>query len=154
MPSRAARDIDDTADEHPLSDYITAFQERQEVSSRQLAKRAVDPETGQRLRYDYILALTGRMVPRAPELWRFRALAAAMSGNDLPGEPSYREHLERMRWLAAAQWLGISEVSQIETSSDSIITVSVPTDLTEDERREVTEWAERTARGMSRERDG
>lgn len=135
----------------PLSDYVRAYMARQGLSHNQLAKRGRDPESGNRILVQWLLDMVNGEVARAPELWRLRALAAALAtreGGSVDLE-SFRRELGIIKKLAAAQWFDMPEVLEVQTADGSIITVSVPPDLPEDKREKVREWAEDMARMLA-----
>ncbi len=78
-----------------LSTYVREYMERTGVKNLALARRSIDPESGQELLPQWIKHLVENRIPRAPEPWRYRALAAGM-GVDV----------ERIKMLAADQWVG------------------------------------------------
>lgn len=134
----------------PLSDYVKAYMDREEVSANRLAARSRDPETGQRLLVQWLINLANaQLTDKAPELWRLRALAAGMATAEIGGldRGRFREQLDIAKKLTAAQWLEIEmTVLEVETSDGSIVTISVPPSLSEEKRREIRELAERMAR--------
>jgi hypothetical protein len=85
-----------------LSRYVREYIREQSSSLRRLAVRAIDPETTQRLDYQWLGTLTSPSggLRRAPEPWQLRALAAAL---DVPDDV--------IKALAARQWLDY-EVAQ------------------------------------------
>lgn len=143
------RDQNGTTSARPLSDHIRAFMERSDLSARQLARQSLDPETGQSLNHTYVSALAGGEVPRAPELWRLRALAAGMAeATDTTNEGEYRRRFDELKRFAAAEWLDLGDVLQVPTGEGSWVTVSVPPGLSEEARRDVIKWAEGMAKRL------
>ena len=137
-------------DRSPLGDYLQAHIDRYHAGSRNaFSGRARDPETGQHLLNQWISDLIQGKVARAPEQWRFRALAeaAASSGNAGSKAERYRKHLSAIRRLAAAQWLGFDEL--LESPDESIATFRVPAGLSEEKRMMVIQWAEMMARDLA-----
>ncbi|MGV9536600.1 hypothetical protein ACWEU6_36125 [Streptosporangium sandarakinum] len=113
--------------------------ERTGTTNLALARRSVDPDTGEELLPQWIRHLAENRVPRSPELWRYRALAAGM-GVDV----------EKIKRLAAAQWIGVelAEVDQGEW-----ITVPMPPELSEEDRQVVLETAITAARSLARRKN-
>ncbi|MGW5689126.1 hypothetical protein [Nonomuraea sp. NPDC003754] len=106
-----------------LSRYIRDYLVEHDESERALALRARDPETGLKLQHGYINSLAKNTVLRAPELWRLRALAAAM-----------QRPARVLAELAAAQWLGV-EVAEIpKEGGEDWVAVTVPKDMSTEER--------------------
>lgn len=138
-----------------LSTYVQAYLERESVSARQFAARGVDPAgDGNRLLVQWVIHLIDNQLSRkAPELWRLRALAAAMATNPDTGldRERYRRELEVIKRLVAAQWLEMNEVLEVEVADGSIVTVSVPPDLSDAKRQQIRDWAEQMARMLSTE---
>ncbi|WP_101784266.1 hypothetical protein [Nonomuraea indica] len=146
------RDVNGTISEHPLSDYVQAYLDRTDLSARQLAKRAVDPETGQKLLHTYVSALAADEVPRVPDMWRLRALAAAMAAAGLGlDQGEYRRRLDEIKRLAAVQWLDLGDVLTVDTGGGTWVTVSVPATLSERRRQRLIKWAENFARELDEE---
>lgn len=84
-----------------LGRYVRDALAGQNLSYRRVAVRAVDPETGQRLGFQWISKLAAGGLPKAPDPWQLRALAAGLGvAADL------------VKGLAARQWLDY-EVAQI-----------------------------------------
>jgi len=73
----------------------------QGLSYRRMSVRAIDPETGQRLGFQWLGKLAAGGLSKAPDPWQLRALAAALG---VPGEV--------VKGLAARQWLEY-EVAQV-----------------------------------------
>ncbi|MFB4285659.1 hypothetical protein ACBJ59_61105 [Nonomuraea sp. MTCD27] len=119
-----------------MSSFVRDYLHEHEESERALAVRAVDPETGFTLQHGWINQLTKGRVSRAPELWRLRALAAAMS---VP--------VTMLAELAAAQWLGI-QVAEIKAGEEDWIAVTIPKGLTPAQRERFVRMAEDIARHM------
>ncbi|MFI6534149.1 hypothetical protein ACIBHY_16940 [Nonomuraea sp. NPDC050547] len=143
------RDINGTTSEYPFTTYIQQYLERTDLSARALARQSADPETGQKLNHTYVSALAANDVPKAPELWRLRSLAAAMSKTgEALSEGEYRRRYEELKRLAAAQWLDLGEVLQVQTGSGSWVTVNVPPGLSEAGRQDVIRWAESMAKNL------
>ncbi|NJP93953.1 hypothetical protein HCN51_31715 [Nonomuraea sp. FMUSA5-5] len=117
-----------------LSDFVRDYLREHEESERGLALRATDPETGFSLQHGWINQLVKGRVSRAPELWRLRALAAAMS---VP--------TAMLAEMAAAQWLGV-EVAEIRVGKEEWVAVSVPPDMTPAERARFIRMANDIAR--------
>lgn len=122
-----------------LSTYVREWMERTGTTNLALARRSVDPDTGEELLPQWIRHLAENRVPRSPELWRYRALAAGM-GVDV----------EKIKRLAAAQWIGVelAEVDQGEW-----ITVPMPPELSEEDRQVVLETAITAARSLARRKN-
>lgn len=118
-----------------LSTYVREYMERTGVSNLALARRSVDPETGDELLPQWIKHLIENRIPRSPEQWRYRALAAGMGAD-----------VDEIRRLAAAQWIG---VELAETDAGEWITLEVPTGLTDADRRIVRETAISLARRLA-----
>ena len=139
----------DSAPHTPLSDYIREYMQREEISANKLAARCKDPETGQRILVQWLLNLaSARITDRAPELWRLRALAAGLSTTDAGLDRArYREQVEVMKRLTAAQWLQM-EVLEAKDGDGSVITISVPPDLSPAARERLRQWAEQMARDL------
>jgi len=135
----------------PLSDYVKAYMQREDLSANRLAGRARDPETGQRILVQWLINLTNaQLTDKAPEMWRLRALAAGMSTSHTGSLDSarYREQLDIVKRLTAAQWLDL-EVLDVETSTGDIVTVSVPPTLSPEARDRIRRWAEQMARDLA-----
>jgi hypothetical protein len=150
MPPRA--DMTRSGRHTPLSDYVQAYMDREGLSANKLATRSRDPETGQRILVQWLINLKdAQLTDKAPEMWRLRALAAGMSTSDDGGldRERFREQLEVVKRLTAAQWLEMTEVLDVETSDGSIVTVSVPPDLSPEAREKIRAWAEQMARDLS-----
>ncbi|MCW2876749.1 MAG: hypothetical protein JWQ95_849 [Sphaerisporangium sp.] len=147
MPSP---DLNGTSSRTPLSDYIRMYQTRTGLSHNQMAKQGRDPDTGNQILVQWLLEMIAGHVARAPELWRLRALAAAMASGDDPGRDveQYRQRLDLIRRLAAVQWFEMSELL-FESSHASVLAVRVPPSLSEHKRRMVVRWAETTARDLA-----
>lgn len=128
------RDTSTTSDQ-PLSDYVKAFMDSSSMSTRQLADRCRDPESGQSLNHSYINSLRTNRVPRAPELWRLRALAAGTGGN-----------LDEFKRMAAIQWLDLGDVLRVDVGGGTFVTVTVPADTSVRKRRKIIRMAEALAR--------
>lgn len=146
-------DVNGTASRTPLSDYIRAYMARSGLSHNQLAKRSRDPDTSNKILVQWLIDMVNDQVSRAPELWRLRALAAAMAtreGGSL--DPAgFRQCLQEIKRLAAVQWFEMNELLEVPTSDGSIVTVSVPPDLPDSQREKIRRWAEQMARDMSEE---
>lgn len=110
-----------------LSRYVQDYMQRTEATYLALARRSVDPETGQELLPQWIRHLAEGRVPRAPEPWRYRALAAGMETD-----------VEEIKRLAAAQWIGIDLV---KAEGGEWLTVPMPPGLSEAARKVVEETA-------------
>jgi len=140
----------------PLSMYVQAYMEREGLSARQFAARAVDPEgDNQRLLVQWVLYLADNQLSRkAPELWRLRALAAAMATDPDTGldRERYRRELDTVKKLAAAQWFEMTEVLDVPVSDGSIVTVSVPPSLSDEDREKIRRWAEQMAKDLAHDR--
>lgn len=126
-----------TAETDRLSRFLRDYLAEHDESERALSRRAVDPETGLTLQHGWINQLAMGRVSRAPELWRIRALAAAM------GVPA-----ARLAELAAAQWLGV-DVAQIGTGDGGWVAITVPPDLSAEERERFVRMAEDIARHLT-----
>lgn len=122
----------------PLSRFIRDYLIEHDESERKLAGRAIDPDTGLKLQHGWINALALGNVSRAPELWRLRALAAAM------GMPA-----ARLAELAAAQWLGV-DVAQVPAGDGGWVAVTVPAGLSPEERDRFVRMAEDMARHLAK----
>lgn len=120
-----------------LSTYVRDYMAAHDMSERQLALKAVDPVSGQRVLHTWLNSLLLGTMVRAPELWRLRALAVAM------GVPE-----KRLAELAAAQWLGV-QVAHVETSSGQQVTITVPKGLTGEARARFILMAEDIARRLA-----
>lgn len=140
----------------PLSMYVQAYMEREGLSARQFTTRAVDPEgDNQRLLVQWVLHLADNQLSRkAPELWRLRALAAAMATEPDAGlnRERYRRELDTIKKLAAAQWFEMTEVMEVPVSDGSVVTVSVPPSLSDEDREKIRRWAEQMARDLANDR--
>lgn len=128
------RDTSTTSDQ-PLSDYVKAFMDSSELSARQFADRCRDPESGRFLNHTYVGSLRQNRVPRAPELWRLKALAAGTGGN-----------LDELKRMAAIQWLDLGDVLRVDAGGGTFVTVTVPEDMSERRRQKLIRWAEAMAR--------
>jgi len=84
-----------------LARFVLDTMHEQALSYRRLAARAVDPQTGHRLGYQWLANLGAGGLSKAPDAWQLRALAAAL------GVPA-----EVIKGLAARQWLEY-EVAQL-----------------------------------------
>ncbi|WP_068924937.1 hypothetical protein [Planobispora rosea] len=115
-----------------LGNYVREFMERTGDTPYTLSRRSRDPETGQELLPQWIKHLTEGRIPRSPEQWRYRALAAGMDVG-----------VEKIRRLAAAQWIG---VELVEAGQGEWITL--PPGLSEEGRRIVIETAQSLARRL------
>lgn len=120
-----------------LSIFVRDWLAEHDESTRGLADKAVDPKTGFQLQHGWIASLARGRVPRAPDLWRLRALAAGM------GVP-----VRLLAELAAAEWLGL-EVAEVPVGSDSAVVVTVPEGLSEEERARFRRMAEDLARHLT-----
>lgn len=118
----------------PLSTRVAEYLAATGDSERALAARCQDPDTGLKVLHGWINTLVNGDMSRAPEMWRLRALAAGMA---VPARV--------LATLAAAQWLEV-EVAEHALSAESSVIVSVPGDLTEEERRRLVRMAESLAR--------
>jgi hypothetical protein len=123
-----------------LSAYVREYMERTGVKNLTLARRSIDPETGEELLPQWIRHLVEERVPRAPEQWRYRALAVGM-GVDV----------EKIKHLAAAQWIG---VELVEGDEGEWITVEMPPGLSKAKREIVAENARALARRLASEDGG
>jgi hypothetical protein len=90
---------DDARDD--LGRYVRDAMTAQGLSYRRVAVRAADPETGQRLGFQWISKLAVGGLSKAPDPWQLRALAAGL------GVP-----VDLVKGLAARQWLDY-EVAQV-----------------------------------------
>ncbi|WP_162794724.1 hypothetical protein [Nonomuraea lactucae] len=146
------RDMNGTTSQHPLSDYVQAYLERTELSARQLARQCVDPQTGHRLLHTYLSALAANEVPRVPDMWRLRALAAGMATDaSVRDDSDYRRRLEEIKKVAAIQWLDLGDVLRVDTGGGTWVTVNVPAGLSERRRQRLIKWAEDMARELDQE---
>ncbi|MEV0306456.1 hypothetical protein [Nonomuraea fuscirosea] len=117
-----------------LSAFVRDYLREHQESERRLADRAIDPETGLTLQHGWVNALKNGRVPRAPELWRLRALAVAMS---VPAS--------KLAEMAAAQWLGV-EVVDVEINQDEQVAVTVPKGMPPAERARFMRMVQEMAR--------
>jgi anti-sigma factor RsiW len=117
-----------------LSAFVRDYLHQHDESERGLAGRAIDPETGLTLQHGWINQLAKGRVPRAPELWRLRALAVAMA---VP--------VSMLAEMAAGQWLGV-EVAEIKTGEEDWVAVTVPKGMTSAERERFKRAVEDLAR--------
>lgn len=146
------RDIEGTASEHPLSDYVQSYLDRTGLSQRAFGEQCRDPETGQSLNHTYVGDLVKLRVPRAPEMWRLRALAAGTPTDSVTeGIEDYRRRLEELKRLAAIQWLELGDVLRVDTGGGTWITVNVPPTMSDRRRQKVIRWAENFARELEEE---
>jgi len=120
-----------------LTECVRDYLQRTGISAGVLARRCIDPETGQELLAQWVRHLSEGRVRPAPEVWRLRALAQGMQVD-----------LEKLQRLAAAQWLGIELV---KVGDGEWLTIEVPPGLTEAKRRIVIETAARLARELADE---
>ncbi|WP_431897821.1 hypothetical protein [Nonomuraea sp. bgisy101] len=114
-----------------LSRYIRDYLAEHDESERALARRAIDPETGFTLQHGWINQLAQNRVARAPELWRLRALAAAV-----------QKPARMLAELAAAQWLGVEVAEVPQAGGDDWVAVTVPPDMTPEERERFVLFAQ------------
>jgi len=144
---------EDDSSERPLSDYVQSYLDRTGLSRRQMAEQCRDPETGQTLNHTYIGDLISDRVPRAPEMWRLRALAAGTRSDSVTEgqEEEYRRRLEELKRLAAIQWLDLGDVLRVDTGEGGWITVSVPPTLSDRRRQTVIRMAEEMAAALDEE---
>ena len=144
-------DTNGTTSRTPLIDHLRAFKARSGLSHNQMAKMAKDPETGRPILVQWLIDMLENRVSRAPELWRLRALSAALATRDngTVDMDAYRRCLEEIKRLAAAQWYEMGELLEVQTSDGSIVTVSVPPGLSEDDREKIRRWAEQMARDLA-----
>ncbi|MET8866469.1 hypothetical protein ABZW11_26325 [Nonomuraea sp. NPDC004580] len=143
---------EDSATERPLSDHVQAYLDRTGLSRRTLAEQCRDPETGQTLNHTYIGDLVSNRVPRAPEMWRLRALAAGTPGESIAdGSDDYRRRLDALKRMAAIQWLDLGDVLRVETGSGAWITVHVPESLSDRRRQTIVRMAEDMAAAFDEE---
>lgn len=145
------RDITGTTSEQPLSDYVQAYLERTGLSARELSRSSVDVESGQRLLHTYISALAAAEVPRVPDLWRLKALAAGIAKTSTShDEGEYRRRLDELKRLAAIQWLDLGDVLRVDTGGGTWVTVTVPPTMSESDRETLKRWAENMARDLDK----
>lgn len=88
----------------PREDLVRFVQDsmrEQGLSLRRMSVRAIDPETGHRLGFQWLGKLTAGGLSKAPDPWQLRALAAALGVPD-----------DVIKGLAALQWLEY-EVAQV-----------------------------------------
>lgn len=123
-----------------LSRYVKDYMDRTGVSNLSLARRSRDPETGEELLPQWIKHLVENRVPRSPEPWRYRALAAGMG-----------VEVDLIRRLAAAQWIG---VELIDTDKGEWVTVEIPPGLSDSDRQIVIETARSLAHRLAGESGG
>jgi hypothetical protein len=94
-----------TSAEQELRDDLARFvrdtMREQGLSYRRLSVRAIDPETGHRLGFQWLGKLAAAGLSKAPDPWQLRALAAGLGVS-----------AEVVKGLAARQWLEY-EVAQI-----------------------------------------
>lgn len=136
----------------PLGDYVQTHLDREEMSSRELVRRSRDPEGPGKLQPQWMNDMIRGDVP-PPALWRLRALAAGMSTNEngVRDAAGYARQLKEIKRLAAIQWYELEEVVEIEIEGGAWVTVSVPPDLSEEDRLKVVKWAETMARDLAPE---
>lgn len=127
-----------SAAEDRLSAFIRQYLDEHDESERALARRAMDPTTGLTLQHGWINQLVLGRVTRAPELWRLRALAVAM------GVPA-----ERLARFAAIQWLGV-DVAEVDGADGEKVAISVPPDLSPEDRERFIRMAEDIARHLTK----
>lgn len=147
------RDIEGTTSEYPLSDYVRDYLQRTGLSRRAFGEQCRDPETGQTLNHTYIgdLVVPGR-VPRAPDMWRLRALAAGTPTDSVTeGPEQYRRRLEELKRMAAIQWLDLGDVLRVDVGEGAWVTVNVPPTLSSRRREKVIRVAESFARELDDE---
>ncbi|MGW6498515.1 hypothetical protein [Nonomuraea angiospora] len=120
-----------------LSKFVRDWLADHDESTRSLADKATDSKSGFTLQHGWIASLARARVPRAPELWRLRALSAGM------GVP-----VRLLAELAAAQWLGL-EVTEAPVSDASTVAVTVPEGLSPAGRERFTRMAEDLARHLT-----
>lgn len=143
------RDNDSTT---PLSDYVETYLSRTGLSRRAFGDQCRDPETGQSLTHSYVGDLVSHRVPRAPEMWRLRALAAGTPGDAITESmEDYRRRLEELKKMAAIQWLDLGDVLQVDTGGGTFITVTVPPTLSERRRQQIIRTAEQLAKDLDEE---
>lgn len=146
------RDIEDTTSEHPLSDYVRTYLNRTGLSRRQFAEQCRDPETGQHLNHTYVGDLVTMRVPRAPEMWRLRALAAGTPTDAISdGVDDYRRRLDALKRMAGIQWLDLGDVLRVDTGGGTWVTVTVPPHWSERRRQKLIRMAEHFAREIDDE---
>lgn len=129
------RDTTGTTSDQPLSDYVKTFMDNTHLSARQFADRCHDTVSGLSLNHTYVGSLRNNKVPRAPELWRLRALAAGTGGN-----------LDELKRMAAIQWLDLGDVLRVDVGGGTFVTVTVPANTSERKRRKIIRMAEAMAR--------
>ncbi|MCW2878004.1 MAG: hypothetical protein JWQ95_2104 [Sphaerisporangium sp.] len=134
MPTRGG--TPGSADSDQLSRFVRDYLAAHDIKVRALARRAIDPETGFELQHGWINELAAGRVSRAPELWRLRALAAAMGARP-----------RILAELAAAQWLGV-QVAEVSRDDGKKIGVSIPENLPPEKVDEFIRIAEDIARQM------
>ncbi|GAA0853210.1 hypothetical protein GCM10009525_82300 [Streptosporangium amethystogenes subsp. fukuiense] len=121
---------------NPLSRLVRACRDEAGLSLREFADKCIDPQSDRGLLHNWIGELEHGRLPRAPEMWRLRALAAGM------GVP-----VQQLAELSAKQWLGV-DVAEIVTGERSWVAVTVPEGLTPEERARFVRLAEDLARHM------
>jgi hypothetical protein len=97
-----------SANHGPRDDLVRFVQDtmhEQGLSLRRMSVRAIDPENGHRLGFQWLGKLAAGGLSKAPDPWQLRALAAALG---VPGEV--------VKGLAARQWLEY-EVAQVALGS-------------------------------------
>lgn len=84
-----------------LARFVRDTMREQGLSYRRMSVRAIDPETGHRLGFQWLGKLIAGGLSKAPDPWQLRALAAALGVN-----------ADLVKGLAARQWLEY-EVAQV-----------------------------------------
>jgi hypothetical protein len=96
-----------------LSQYVQLHMRTTGLSRRRLADKAIDPETGETLGFQWIDRLANNQLSRAPSPKQLRALAAALGADP-----------DIIKGLAARQWLDFEPVQlSLGKPSDWVLTV-------------------------------
>jgi hypothetical protein len=111
------------------------------VSYRRLAVTAIDPVTNAKLGFQWISKLAAGQIPRAPEPWQLRALAAALQVPE-----------EAVKELAARQWLEY-EVGEVRLSADEWILFRLARDLPDEDKQMLRRMAEEFVRRQQQRSD-
>jgi hypothetical protein len=93
-----------SAEQQPRDDlarFVRDTMRQQGLSLRRMSERAIDPETGHKLGFQWLGKLTTGGLSNAPDPWQLRALAAALGLS-----------ADLVKGLAARQWLEY-EVAQV-----------------------------------------
>jgi hypothetical protein len=92
-----------TADHEPRDDLSRFLREKHDggLSYPRLAERAIDPDTGHTLGFQWLARLAEGQLAKAPDAWQLRALAVGLNVDP-----------DMIKGLAARQWLEF-EVAQV-----------------------------------------